>query len=391
LPDETGAPSRTIATPYGDGMASTTSSRVPAPVRAASDWAWRGLIIAVAVVAVAYVLGLLSEVTVPLAVATLLTALLGTVHRWLCRFMKRGRAAGITLLATLLVIAGLVTLVGSQISSGFGDMASQAADGLTQIRDWLRTTFNITDSQFTTYVDELKTSLQTSADLRSYAAKAGVTATHAVTGLFITLFTLFFFLYQGPSIWAWVVRLFPRSARSHVDSSGHVAWGQLTAYTHATVLVAAVDALGITIGALVLQVPFPLAIGVLVFLLSFVPIVGALLSGGVAVLLALVAQGPVTALIMLAVVVGVQQLESHVLQPFIMGRSVKIHPLGVILAIAIGSIVGGLIGTLLAVPIAAVANAVGTHLLSTPPSQDEPAPVETGDSLQPDAAAGPQG
>ncbi|MEO3936345.1 AI-2E family transporter [Dermatophilaceae bacterium Soc4.6] len=357
-------------------MPSTSPSPVPGPVRAASEWAWRGLVIAVAVVAVAYVLGTLSQVTVPLAVATLLTALLGTVHRWLCRFMKRGPAAGLTLLATLLVIAGLVTLVSSQISGGFGDMASQAAGGLTQIRDWVRSTFHVTDTQFDAYVEQLKSSLQSSADLRSYAAKAGVTATHVVAGLFISLFTLFFFLYQGPSIWAWVVRLFPRRARSRIDSSGHVAWGQLTAYTHATVLVAAVDAVGITIGALGLRVPFPLAIGVLVFLLSFVPIVGALLSGGVAVLLALVAQGPVTALIMLGVVIGVQQLESHVLQPFIMGRSVKIHPLAVILAIATGSIVGGLVGTLLAVPVAAVVNAVGTHLLSTP--EPEGAVAEAG-------------
>ena len=113
-----------------------------------------------------------------------------------------------------------------------------------------------------------------------------------------------------------------------------MAWGQLTAYIRATVLVAAVDAVGITAGALILRVPFALAIGVLVFLLSFIPIVGALLSGAVAVLIALVAQGPVTALIMLAVVVGVQQLESHVLQPFILGRSVRIHPMAVIAAIA---------------------------------------------------------
>ncbi|MDQ2757183.1 MAG: AI-2E family transporter [Actinomycetota bacterium] len=370
-------------------MASSTSSPVPRPVRAASEWAWRGLIIVVAVVGLAYVLGVLSEVTIPLAVATLLTALLGSVHRWLCRFMKRGPAAGITLLGTLLVIAGLVTLVSSQISGGFGDMASQAADGLTQIRDWVRTTFHITDTQFDSYVEQLKSSLQTSADLRSYAAKAGVTATHAVAGLFISLFTLFFFLYQGPTIWDWVVRLFPRGARGRVDSSGHVAWGQLTAYTHATVLVAAVDAVGITIGALVLRVPFPLAIGVLVFLLSFIPIIGALLSGGVAVLLALVAQGPVTALIMLGVVIGVQQLESHVLQPFIMGRSVKIHPLAVILAIATGSIVAGIIGTLLAVPVAAVVNAVGSHLLSGGDS-DEASPGNEPPSNEP-PAGGPVG
>ena len=131
----------------------------------------------------------------------------------------------------------------------------------------------------------------------------------------------------------------------------------------ATVLVAAVDAVGITAGALILQVPFAIAIGVLVFLLSFIPIVGALLSGAVAVLLALVAHGPVTALIMLAVVIAVQQLESHVLQPFILGRSVRVHPIAVIGAIACGAILAGIVGTLVAVPVLAVVKAVANHLI----------------------------
>ena len=148
------------------------------------------------------------------------------------------------------------------------------------------------------------------------------------------------------------MRLFPRVARDRVDSSGIVAWRQLTAYMRATMLVAAVDAVGITVGALILRVPFAFAIGVLVFLLSFIPIVGALLSGAVAVIIALVAHGPVTALIMLAVVIGVQQLESHVLQPFILGRSVRVHPLAVIPAIATGAILAGIVGTLVAVPVA---------------------------------------
>ncbi len=127
---------------------------------------------------------------------------------------------------------------------------------------------------------------------------------------------------------------------------------------------ALVDAVGITLGAVILRVPFPLAIGVLVFLFSFIPIVGALLSGAVAVLLALVANGPVTALIMLGVVILVQQLEAHILQPFILGRSVRIHPLGVIFAIATGAILAGIVGTLVAVPTLAVVNAVWRHLLS---------------------------
>jgi predicted PurR-regulated permease PerM len=175
-----------------------------------------------------------------------------------------------------------------------------------------------------------------------------------------------------------------------------VAWGQLTHYTRATVLVAAVDAIGITIGALVLRVPFALAIGVLVFLLSFIPIVGALLSGAVAILLALVAHGPVTSLIMLAVVLGVQQLESHVLQPFILGRSVKIHPLGVIVAITTGAILAGIVGTLVAVPTLAVIKAVTQHLFALSHGEADDLPRDGAGAPPPErepslGASGPDG
>ncbi len=343
---------------------SNETSPVPRPVRAASDWAWRLLLLAAGLVAFTYLLGFLSEVVIPLVVATLLTALLSSVHQRLSRRMPRGAAAGLTVLGTIIVIVGLLTLVGSQISGGFGDMAQQVGSGVTQIRDWLRGTFKISDTQFDGYVDQLKTALESNADLRQTAARAGVTATHAVAGTFISLFALFFFLYDGPRIWSWVVGLFPRTARARIDSSGGVAWHQLTAYVRATLLVAAVDAVGITLGAVVLRVPFAPAIGVLVFLLSFIPIVGALLSGAVAVVLALVAHGPVTAAIMLGVVILVQQLEAHVLQPFILGRSVRIHPLGVILAIATGAVLAGIVGTLVAVPTLAVVNAVWRHLVS---------------------------
>ncbi len=166
------------------------------------------------------------------------------------------------------------------------------------------------------------------------------------------------------------MRLFPRATRPRVNSSGVIAWHQLSAFVRATMIVAFVDAVGISVGAAILKVPFAFAIGILVFILAFIPIVGALLSGAVAVLLALVAHGPGVALIMLAVVIGVQQLESHVLQPFLLGKAVSVHPLAVILAIATGSIIAGIVGALVAVPFAAVLNAVGKHLFSDE-SQDE--------------------
>jgi predicted PurR-regulated permease PerM len=183
-----------------------------------------------------------------------------------------------------------------------------------------------------------------------------------VAGLFIVLFATYFFLADGPFIWAWMVRLFPRVGRLRADSSGRVAWTSLTQFVRATVLVAGTDALGVMIGAYVLGVPFVSAIGVLVFLGAFIPMIGAFVSGTVAVLVALVAVGAFKALLMLGVIVLVQQLEAHVLQPFLMGRFVSVHPLGVIVAIAMGVIVAGIPGALIAVPLAASLNAVVQHL-----------------------------
>jgi predicted PurR-regulated permease PerM len=155
------------------------------------------------------------------------------------------------------------------------------------------------------------------------------------------------------------------------------------------VIVAAVDAIGVMIGAAVLDVPFVLAIGVLVFLGAFVPLIGATIAGTVAILVALVDQGPVTALLMLAVVIGVQQLEGHILQPFLLGRWVALHPLGVILAIAGGVLVAGIVGALVAVPIAAALNAVVLHLseLAQMPVEDAAQELEDDVIYPPDEAS----
>jgi predicted PurR-regulated permease PerM len=170
-----------------------------------------------------------------------------------------------------------------------------------------------------------------------------------------------------------VVRLFPRDARLKVDGAGVRAWATLTAYVRATVIVAAVDGAGVTLVALGLGVPLATPLGVLVFLGAFVPIIGSLVSGCVAVLVALVALGPLKALLMLAGVIAVQQLESHVLQPFLMGHAVRVHPLAVILAIGAGVLVAGVVGALFAVPLAAVVNVVAGYLAGTEPVGAVPA------------------
>ncbi|MBD3783278.1 MAG: AI-2E family transporter [Micrococcales bacterium] len=346
---------------------------VPLGVRTASEWAWRGIIIGLAVGAVLWLSSVLSEVVIPIVVALLVSALLHPVHDRLARLLPRGLAAFVTVIGTMAVVFGLISFIGSQLTSQLGDITTKVADGVEQIRQWVQGTFGITDTQLQGYITKARDALS-SGNLTDTAAAAGLTAGHVLAGFFVALFTLFFFLYDGAGIWGWLVRLFPRAARERVHSSGIIAWGQLAAFTRATVFVAAADAVGIGVGAAILHVPFASGIGLLVFFGAFIPIVGATVSGAVAVLLALVALGPIQALIMLGIIIGVQQIEAHLLQPLLIGRAMRLHPLAVILAIAAGIVVAGIIGGLIAVPTVAVLNAVGHHLLDSddPPADDAP-------------------
>jgi predicted PurR-regulated permease PerM len=213
-----------------------------------------------------------------------------------------------------------------------------------------------------------------SSRLVSGALGVASTAADVASGLFIALFSTFFFLSTGGRIWAWVVTLFPRSARPRVEGAAVHAWATLTAYVRATVIVAAVDAIGIGAAAAILRVPLAVPIAVLVFLGAFIPIVGAFLTGVVAVLVAFVSQGPVVALIMLGAVILVQQIEAHILQPFLLGRAVEVHPLAVILGIGAGVLVAGIVGALFAVPLVAVGHVVSVYLRDGDGGPDQNAP-----------------
>ncbi|MCL3817890.1 AI-2E family transporter [Aeromicrobium wangtongii] len=350
--------------------------QVPPGVEIATQWAWRLLVIAAAGALGIWLLRYFSELTVPLAVALLGTALTINVVDWLnARGLPRLLSTFIVVITMLLAFFGMLALVGQQLSTQAGDLRSNVVEGISQVQEWAKDgPLDLSDTQIQGWVDNVKESIASSdTTILSRVGEVGDTVTHLVAGFFIALFASFFFLYDGQRIWSWVVALFPRTARARVDSSGHTAWVSLTAFVRATVIVAFTDAVGIALGAWLLGVPLTLAIGVLVFLGAFVPIIGALLSGMVAVLVALVAQGPWTALIMLLVVVAVQQIEAHVLQPFLMGRLVAVHPLAIILAIAAGVTVAGVVGALIAVPLAACLNGVVRHLVAGARDyQDEP-------------------
>jgi predicted PurR-regulated permease PerM len=359
-----------------EGPAPVDDAGVTRGMYIASSWAWRFLVVVGAVVVIGYGLQLLSEVVIPITVGVLLTALLVPITNGLQRLrLPRGAAAGITVIATIVLVAGLLTLVGTQIASQFDSLSTQVGEGVQRLRELGRINFGLTDQDVTKGINALRDQLTSGGAIGQQAAAVGSTATHVLAGLFISLFCLFFFLYQGEQIWAWLVRLFPRRARDKTDSSGRKAWISLTAFVRATIIVAAVDAVGISLGAAILGLPLVSAIGILVFVGAFVPVVGALVSGVVAVLVALVAKGPVVAIVMLAVVIGVQQLEAHVLQPFLLGRAVSVHPLAVILAIATGVVVAGIVGALVAVPTAAVLNAIVNHLAGNDVDPEPPRPL----------------
>lgn len=338
----------------------------------AAAWAWRILVIGAAGAVLAWLLRYYSQVTVPVAVAVLATALTVGAVNWLQdRGVPRGVASLLVVVGLLVVVFGLIALIGQQLSTQFADLRQSVVEGIAQLQDWARTgPLHLSDRQLSDWVDRAQQTIS-SGDTSvwvSQAADVGSRVGHFVAGFFIALFGLFFFLYEGDRIWAWTVRLFPVRSRERIDSSGHAAWSSLTAFVRATVLVALVDAIGIGVVALILQVPLAAAIAVLVFIGAFVPIVGAFASGLVAVLVALVDQGPVTALLMFGGVIAVQQIESHVLQPFLMGRLVAVHPLAIIVAIAAGVVTAGIVGALIAVPFAAALNSVVRHLASNGPT-----------------------
>ncbi len=360
------------------GPSNFSRAQVPYGVDLAAAWSWRFLVIVAAGYVVARTVGFFSLVVMPLIIALFIAALVVPLVNRLARVVPRGVASLVAVLLLIGVVALMVTFATQQVVQGANDLSNQVVDGLDKIQQWLRDgPMHATDKQINDAIQEMQNLVTTSNDeVVRRLTEVSTTVGHIVAGFFIILFATYFFLYDGPRIWAWVVRLFPRAARRQADASGRVAWLSLTQFVRATVLVALTDAAGIMLVAGILNVPFVLAIGVLVFLGSFVPMVGATVSGSVAVLVALVAQGPIVALFMLAGVIAVQQLEAHVLQPFLLGRMVSVHPLGVIVAVACGVYLAGIAGALVAVPLVASLNAVVVYLSSSPSEEQAEAQVE---------------
>ncbi|MGW0501624.1 AI-2E family transporter [Micromonospora sp. NPDC003241] len=360
------------------GPASTSSrddTDVPHALRIAAGWSWRLIVVGVVFWALVKVVSTISIVIIPLAVALLLSALLAPAVGWLLRArFPRSLATAVVLVAGLAAVIGTLTLVVNEFIKGVPELAAKSTQGLQQIQDWLKTgPLHLSDNDLDRYIEEIQQFVNNNTErFTSGALSTAATLAEVLTGTVLVLFAAFFFLRDGTVIWRFLVRLLPVAARWKVDDAGRASWATLGAYVRATVLVAFIDAVGIGIFLVIFDIPFAFPLAALVFLGAFIPIVGATLSGGVAVLVALVDSGPVTALIILGVVIGVQQVEGHILQPLIMGRAVAIHPLAVIIGLAAGVVLAGITGALVAVPLIAVLNTAVRRLAArrvpdTPP------------------------
>ena len=346
----------------------TADATLPVGIRIAGSWSWRLLAIAAAVSLVIYLVITLREIVVPFMVAILLAALLVPLVKFLVRHRwPKWLAVALAEIGLIAVVSGLLVLIVLQVRSGFPDLQKQSIEAYGNFKQFLLASpLHLTDADINQYLGQIGAAIQKdSSTLLSGAVTFGATAGHLLAGMLLTLFATLFMLIDGTGIWAWFVRLFPKKARPAIDGSGRAGWVTLTNFVRVQIFVAFVDAVGIGLGAWIIGLffggfPLVIPITIAVFLGSFIPVVGALFSGVLAIFIALVYLNPLAALIMLIIVIAVQQIEGHVLQPFVMGSAVRVHPLAVVFSVAAGGFLAGIPGALFAVPVVATLNVMIT-------------------------------
>ncbi|MFE1882913.1 AI-2E family transporter [Streptomyces diastatochromogenes] len=338
---------------------------VPWGVRVAAEAGWRLLVLAGTVWVLMRVISAVQLVVFAFVIALLITALLQpTVARLRRRGVPRGLATAMTAILGFVVMGLMGWFVTWQVMENIDTLSNQIQSGIDDLRNWLlKSPFHVTDKQINQIAKNLREAIGANADQITSAGLEGVQViVEALTGILLVFFSTLFLLYDGERIWQWSLKLVPAAARPGVAGAGPRAWRTLTAYVRGTVLVALIDAIFIGMGIYFLDVPMAVPLAVFIFLFSFIPLVGAVASGALAVIVALVTQGVFTAVMTLVVVLAVQQIEGHVLQPFILGRAVRVHPLAVVLTVAAGAMVAGVGGAVVAVPLVAVTNTVVGYL-----------------------------
>jgi putative heme transporter len=338
---------------------------VPRGMQIAGAWSWRFLVVVAAAAVVVALVVTFRIVVIPLLVAALITTALLPVVQGLVRARwPRGLAVAVTVVALIVAIVGLGWLAVSQIRDEYPQLQERAVEFWQESQSWIMSLpFGIDAADVSAFGENILGTVRDDlSTIVSSALSVGTSVGHFLAGALLTLFALIFTLLDGRRIWQWIVGVLPARARPATDGAARAGWVTLGNFVRVQVLVAFIDAVGIGLGAFILGLFFPggmplvLPIAILVFLGSFIPIIGAVVTGAIAVLVVLVSFGPLPAVIMLGIVLLVQQIESHVLQPLIMGTAVKVHPLAVVLAVAAGSTIAGIAGAFFAVPVVAFLN-----------------------------------
>lgn len=343
------------------------SPLVPVNLQLATEWSWRLILILAALALVLFILAQLSFLVVPLMVAVLLSALAAPLNLLLLRWkFPRWLSTFTTVVLFLGFITTLMWLVINEVMRGWAkvlDRTRVAYDDLVVYL--LESPLQLSEADLRTWFNQVTGELELNSSwILNGALSFSSSIGSWLVGLGIAIFGLVFFIHDGDRIWAWLVGLFPKSARPAVYGSGQAGWGTLLSFVRVQVLVALINAVGIGAGAFFLGLPLVLPIAVAVFLGSFVPFIGATVTGAFAVLVALVFEGPAVGLIMLIIVIVVQQIEGQIVQPLIMGAAVKVHPLAVVIAVSAGGYLAGIPGVLFAVPLVAFSNVVIRYIAS---------------------------
>ncbi|MPZ28212.1 MAG: AI-2E family transporter [Micromonosporaceae bacterium] len=392
--EEPNGPGPDLPAPGADEAAAppqpvTVDEAVPRSLRIAAAWSWRLIVVAVVAWGLLYLIDRYLILVAPLMIGLLLAGLLAPALRWVLPLVRnRSLAALLVLVAGLGVVVGTITLAVNQLLADLDKLVASAEQGIADIQDWVQgPPLNLTEADLENLVEQGTAWVNENTETLTTVGLSAVTGTvQFITGMVLALVATFFYLRDGRRIWTFLMGTLPVRARAPMTYAGDGAWRSLTGYVRATVLVAFIDAVGIGLGLWLLRVPLFLPLAALVFLGAFVPIIGAFLSGTVAVLVALVdadlpgvlnGGGPIKALLVLGLIILVQQIEGNILQPVIMSRAVQIHPLAVIIAVTAGILVAQIIGALVAVPAVAVLNSVVRRLnqYHRPPVSTHPAPA----------------
>lgn len=350
-------------------MTGVQVNEVPRGLRIAAAYSWRIIVIGALLYVLLQIVARLEFVAIALFVGLVITALIGPVVNFLHRFIPKGLAVAAGLLLTFLLVSAIFTFIGAEVVSQFPTLSAQFKDGLIQIEEWLQDgPLHIDADTLAAYLAQLRDWISTNqTDLAGKAIGGASTFVEAMTGFFLALFASIFFMAGGDKIWDWILTLTGRKLRHRVDGAGHVAWTTFAGYTRGIMIVAGTNAVLVAIALTILRVPLSVPLALLVFFGSFIPIIGAPLAMIIAAIVALAANGPLAALLVIVLIALIGQFEGHILQPLVMARAVSIHPLAVALSVTAGTVLAGIIGAVVAVPVVSVVYAVGRFWVQTAP------------------------